>query len=112
MRLMALVAGTLLLFCISQNVNAAFKTGNALYDDCTSDSPPKRTLCLGYVTGFSDAREELGLMCPAKGVDVRQMIDVVVKYLSDHPEVRQHYTASDKVGLALEKAFPCKEQAH
>ena len=40
------------------------------------------------------------------------MIDVVVKYLSDHPEVRQHYTASDKVGLALEKAFPCKEQAH
>ena len=68
MRLMALVAGTLLLFCISQNVNAAFKTGNALYDDCTSDSPPKRTLCLGYVTGFSDAGEELGLMCPAKAL--------------------------------------------
>jgi hypothetical protein len=111
MRLMALVAGTLLLFCISQNVNAAFKTGKALYDDCTSDSRPKRTLCRGYVAGISDAREELGLICPAKSVDVRQMIDVVVKYLSDHPEDR-HYTASDKVGLALEKAFPCKEQAH
>jgi hypothetical protein len=64
-------------------------------------------MCLGYVAGVSDALEEVNQICPPKGVNVRQIIDLIVKYLSDHPEKR-HYDAASEAGLALMDAFPCK----
>jgi hypothetical protein len=36
----------------------------------------------------------------------RQLADIAVNYLRDHPEQR-HYVASADVALALASAFPC-----
>ena len=65
-----------------------------------------------YVMGVSDALIAVkpNLFCVPPGITVDQERAVVVKYLRDHPET-WHYSASSEVGVALKKAFPCKEQA-
>ena len=86
-----------------------FLTANKLYDECTSGS----LFCSVYVIGVSDALIAVkpNLFCAPLGITVDQEVAVVVKYLRDHPET-WHYSASSEVGVALKKAFPCKEQAH
>ena len=86
-----------------------FLTTNKLYDECTSGS----FVCSVYVIGVSDALIAVkpNLFCAPLGITVDQEVAVVVKYLRDHPET-WHYSVSSEVGVALKKAFPCKEQAH
>ena len=45
-------------------------------------------------------------VCLPTNATVRQVIDVVKKYLVDSPAER-HYLAYSLVGTALNKAFPC-----
>src|ERR1700722_9129009 len=73
-----------------------FVTGNDLFSKCSSNSP----LCMGYVAGVSDVMSTNGDICLPNDATLQQIVDTVVKYLSDHPE-RQHYSASSESGIAL-----------
>ena len=81
-----------------------FVTGNDLFSKCSVNSP----LCIGYVAGVSDIMSTNGDICLPNDATVQQLVDIVVRYLSDHPE-RQHYSASSGSGIALMQAFPCNK---
>jgi hypothetical protein len=109
MRLIALIVAAGLLWPVSAFSQPAL-TGDMLYGDCTAVQG-SGTFCLGYVTGLSDGLQSLKMMCAPKEVTIAQMRDVIVRYLSDHPENR-HLGAISEAGLALTNAFPCNKQAH
>jgi hypothetical protein len=46
-------------------------------------------------------------VCLPKDIAPEQVRDVVVQYLTAHPETR-HVAAASQALLALEAAFPCK----
>jgi hypothetical protein len=93
--------------------NAAYvgyRTGNQLYQDCTS---PNVVGCLNYIMGVVDtisAYQASGhaarLLCapPAPG---KQLMDVVVRWLETHPEDR-HLGAAALTSQALHEAWPCR----
>lgn len=82
-----------------------FYNGNELYELCGKNIP----FCNGYISGVADvlASQSGNSMCLPKGVVIKQVADVVMKYLTDHPESR-HYNANSEIFLALSIAFPCK----
>src|SRR5688500_17634980 len=59
--------------------------------------------CVGYVWGVAGALDGSSF-CLSKGVQQRQVIDVVKRWLDDHPEVR-HFAASCLVAEALKEKF-------
>ncbi len=65
-------------------------------------------VAVGYVTGVADARRG-EFWCPRPGVTYGQTMDVVAKYLRDHPE-RLDSNADDLVVTALHYAFPCPKK--
>lgn len=97
--------------------NADFKSGNDLYQDCTTREDAaayyqKRAYCMGYIVGVADANSTFGaiirrpLFCLSAGVTTGQLVDVVTRYLETHPQSR-HYAAASLVGGAFMEAFPC-----
>jgi hypothetical protein len=114
MRLGALVSAVALLLPTSTSsqddgATTSFKNGTQLYQACTAASDPQNmSFCIGYVMGVSDSLQSLHLTCSSKEVTGRQVIDLVVSYLRDHPDARQ-YVAAQEATLALVKAFPCKK---
>ena len=116
MRLLALVfaAGFLCLASgFAQDLFPAFVTGNRLLEICTPVQTPP---CYAYVEGVADAfqsttfsalrMQQNALFCLPQGVTSRQLIDIAINYLRDHPEQR-HDVASANVALAFANAFPC-----
>lgn len=92
---------------------ANFISGNILFQKCSSaPNSQEKAFCLAFIVGVSDAHEtvfdalEKKPFCLPSGATGRQVMDVAIQYLEQHPESR-HYTASSTVGLALIKAFPC-----
>jgi hypothetical protein len=89
-----------------------FISGNKLLAMCQSTSDMDKMNCVGYVTGFADSASkfaELGKTCyfqAEKGVTQKQLVDVTVKYLNDHPEER-HWLAVTPMMEAMKTAFPC-----
>jgi Rap1a immunity proteins len=84
--------------------------GNDLYADCSGPAGTAASAaCNSYILGVSDVLyvQNTNSMCLPKGVVTGQIIDVVRKYLTDHPETR-HYTAVSEITVALQSAFPCK----
>jgi hypothetical protein len=79
-----------------------FVTADDLSSKCSVNSP----MCMGYVTGVSDIMSTNGDICPPNNATVQQIVDIVARYLTDHPE-RRHYSASSESGIALMQAFPC-----
>jgi hypothetical protein len=59
----------------------------------------------GYVIAIVDNYESL--LCIPEGTTDDQVIEVVKKYLNEHPE-QLHRNASIPVVKALGRAFPCK----
>jgi hypothetical protein len=105
MRLMTLVVAAGLLW--PPSAFAQFWDGNELYEDCTAQSATDWGVCHGYVIGLADARIIDGTICVPNGVEVRQVVDIVVQYLREHPESR-HIAAERLAEGALKRAFPCK----
>lgn len=86
-----------------------FVSGNELYDWCTHSN---WALCDGFVEGSADifiAQNANSVCMPTgqSGVTVQEVVDVVKKYLTNHPETR-HYPAYSIILVALDRAFPCK----
>ena len=81
-----------------------FVTGDDLSSKCSINSP----MCTCYIVGVSDIMSTNGDICLPSNATVQQIVDIVAKYLSAHPE-RRHYSASSESGIALMQAFPCNK---
>jgi len=73
--------------------------------DCTSPrTSPSYSLCVGYVRGFADGlitRENW----PPSNVTTTQLVDVSVRYLRNHPEIR-HTAVNALLLKAFNEAWP------
>src|ERR1700756_3455398 len=95
-----------------------FLNGNDLYRYCISSNPFEDGACFGYVEGVMDARvrepESAVLRGAAPGtcwviphdVTAEQTRDVVIRFLGDHPAIR-NYAAASLIAAALDAAWPC-----
>jgi hypothetical protein len=89
------------------------QTGNLLFENCAAWPRGQRdemTLfktgtCVGYIWGVAGVLE--GSSFCLKGVQPNQLVDVIKRWLDDHPEVR-HYAASSLIETALKEKFPCR----
>jgi len=106
MRLAALVAAAGLFG--STSAFATLDSGKSLWDSCNdSNDISKQSYCLGYVAGVSDVLVGMHIICIGGRVTMRQIADVVVQYLREHPG-RRDMDADDLAATALALAFPCK----
>ena len=97
----------------------AFETGNKLLQACSDGHDVTQGYCKGYAVGVADAISAVnamkanGMAIPsicipqAEHITTEQVRDVVVQYLTAHPETR-HETAAGHALLRLQAAFPCK----
>ena len=103
----------------SETIVGGFVTGNSLFDVCSDSHHINEAYCKGYVAGVADAISQMNAVkangwttpstCIPQGEKVTQdqLKDVVVQYLTAHPEIR-HVAAAGLTLLALQAAFPCK----
>jgi hypothetical protein len=88
-----------------------FVTGNDLLRYCQDSQAGLFKTCVGYVLGVVDTLEDQRAdnhvrECVPKGVEAGQIVDVVVKFLHDYPQIRQDL-ASELVGAAVIQAWNC-----
>jgi len=94
----------------------AYVTGNTLYDQCKSNEDnPKFLMCISYIWGavdYDNALFNAGLInrtyCIPPDVQSGQLKDVVLQYLSRHPEKRQ-LSGGALITFALHESFPCSQ---
>jgi hypothetical protein len=82
-------------------------TGNDLKALLDSRDGFEHGLAYGYIEATSDLARDLKMICTPPRVTYGQMLDIVGKFLNDHPE-RRHERKPDLVLDALIAAFPCK----
>lgn len=90
--------------------NAMFYDGNDVLRFCGSEQEDVMQ-CAGFIVGVVDSFNRIpnrtkGCFETPEGATVRQLRDVVVKWLEAHPEDR-HLPGAGLVMLALNNAFPC-----
>jgi hypothetical protein len=110
-RTVCLVVATMLFAAQNSEAKDAwmFMTGNMLYTACENQS---RAQCVGYVQAVSDALfygnavNGYRACQPHAGYTSEQAVDVVRRWLKDHPEER-HLGAVGLTAAALSEAFPC-----
>ncbi|WP_294334557.1 Rap1a/Tai family immunity protein [uncultured Sphingomonas sp.] len=106
----------------AQGQVSIFKTGNDLYKECSTEvsntaSALDFASCRSYIQGaldsYASARAEQSLAsCYLPGVTGKQLFDVVIAYLRDHPAER-HIGANYLVAKATKDLFiscPAKPQ--
>ena len=62
----------------------------------------------GYVVGVVDAYDYI-LFCPPRNVRAGQVLDIVFKYLQNHPEIR-NWPANRIVVKAIAEIWPCRSR--
>jgi Rap1a immunity proteins len=112
---MKLLLGVLVLAAIIGQANAVegFVDGNKLLGWCAAQPGPNRLSCMAYVAGVSDTFDAAHAVnnsrsCTPAAATLNQIVDVVLKYLNQHPEQR-HLPASALVMVAIAEAW-CKSQ--
>jgi hypothetical protein len=118
-RLLLLLA--LSLAATAAHATSTFMNGNKLLALCQAEGNRgdlDEILCLGYVQGIADGYEAMSRVAKALGgdaagcirhvIEVRQVRDVIVRHLQEHPEQR-HYPAASLSIIAITKAF-CPEE--
>jgi len=98
---------------------AVIWSGNEIHKLCQAykgaNQFPAGAGCSFYISGAAQTLvmnddvegNTLRQPCPAKGVTNEQIVDVVVKWLNDHPEKRE-LPAPYIIMESLTKAFPCE----
>jgi len=120
MRLRALIVAVGLLWPVSvfsettQIIGGSFfATGNDVFSFCSDSPAAAQFYCLGYMVGVADAFASVRVLgvskpfCIPNNVTREQVRDVVMQYLTAHPESR-HYDGAGEALWALEAAFPCQ----
>lgn len=113
-RLLAVGAVIAAIMAVSTETRADFVSGNKLYETCTSSEVSSLLICDGYTEAIFDAAGQppngvLGWEhCGRGGVTLRQVEDIVVRFLRTHPEKRD-FGAAGLVGQAVAEAFPCQK---
>ncbi len=86
--------------------------GNELKAACGSKSRFDQGVCIGFASAIAGVVGDEPVMgwraCIPNGVPRRQLQDVMVKYLDDHPE-KLHLGAETLVARAFAEAFPCPQ---
>jgi hypothetical protein len=88
--------------------------GNKLLELCKAGS----SACLNYINGAADTLTlftwstvlmsfRLPFVACIPQVTTREIVDVTMRYLQDHPEMR-HENGANLVAYALTQAFPCQ----
>ena len=85
-------------------------TGNDLWRVCASKDARDNGLCYGYMTAIAEViRQPAGLFghhaCLSDDTAIQQIVDVVKRYLDQHPEVR-HYGSFGLLAPALSTKEP------
>jgi hypothetical protein len=93
------------------NAQDYFVDGNKLLEWCAGQPGPDQLSCMAYVAGVSDtwdtaAKASNSKSCTPATAPLKQVADVVLKYLNQHPEER-HLPASALVLVAINGAW-CK----
>jgi hypothetical protein len=94
---------------------AASMKGDFLLQQCTSNTVEGGFVCLGYVLGYVDAtivwKVNAGgtsICIPSEDVTNQQIIDIVVKWLKNHPR-DLNQAAGYLLKIILEETWPCRE---
>jgi len=106
-----IVIVTLLLIVSSITMAASYKstkvfevTGNTIATICARTSGYEYGVCLGFINGVAALQKKA---CIPEGVKFGQLKDVVLKYLSENPELR-HKPAQNLITSALAQVWVCK----
>ena len=85
-------------------------TGNGFWAQC--GNPVDKTaalMCIAYVYGLADGMvAHPALKCLPAKITYQQRLDILLKYLREHPEVRHMPTSAIYV-VSLLEALPCAE---
>jgi hypothetical protein len=106
------IAATLALACLPASARADI-TGDDYWRLCTSKDAGDEGFCSGYVAAIAAAVILPNAVsgwraCFPEHSTGQQKVDVVKRWLDQHPELR-HHPASYLVAQALAEAFPCKQ---
>ena len=88
------IATALALACLPTAARADFATGNDLWNWFSSTDSWRRGLCLGYVTAIAEIVDDGGSvnpLCIPEQVTRQPNVDVVKRWLDQHPEQRQKH---------------------
>lgn len=97
-----ILAATLLTAACS--AQASFFTGNDLLS-MLGGTEVQRGLAIGYIMGSFDVGDQV-VHCTPAGVKAMQLVDIIKKYLTEHPEDRHHLGDAIVTGV-LAGTFPC-----
>ena len=98
-----LIVAAVLAASMVGTVQARLTTGNDLMQHCIA-APD--SFCAGYIGGVVDTSH--ALFCFPPEVDKREIINITIMYLRDHPKKLGLY-APNLVIKAMRAAFPCKD---
>ncbi len=98
-----LIAITVLAFSLIGTVQSKPTTGNDLMQHCIAEPDG---FCAGYIGGVIDTSH--ALFCFLPDTSKRQIINITIMYLHDHPE-KLHLFAPSLVIKAMRAAYPCKD---
>jgi hypothetical protein len=105
---LASLAVCLLLIMFARYADADFMTGNELKGSFDNkEHEPHETIAVGYIMGVNDMLRDV-TACTPNDVTVRQLVDIIRKYLAEHPE-QLHKGASKLIVEALSSTFPCRK---
>jgi hypothetical protein len=88
--------------------------GNRLHQECNLPGGD-RVQCQAYIIGVVDTFRYLAVtgatftFCLPQRFNGFQAVDIVKRYLQNHPEVR-HGSAAELIGGSMVEAFPCPRQ--
>ena len=95
--------------------------GNMLLAECENEYIAKQNYCLGYIAGTADSFRTLRFalqvtkqggnptICLPKNATLKQLTDVSLKYVREHPETR-HLSADYLATVAWSESFRCEEK--
>ena len=111
MRAVLLIAAVVLVSAgVRVQAAPSWADGNDVKTYCRSGSPSDQGVCFGFAIAVASivANEPVAgwRACVPRGVHGRQLVDIMVKFLDDHPE-GLHANAVTLVATAFAIAFPC-----